>query len=203
MRLIQKVTKRFLQASAKSDFDARLLKALEESPEAIDEGILEGENASQRAHHNEPYETIEEFKQYDHEGYQRALERTKDSLLSRLGRLTWGKSGPLVFRALALSNPNAFLENLQNGSTHVGIYWSFSRGKALPYWSRSKDHKVLKLEAELPPESIDFPQLIKANTTRAFSQDEDEITALENKPVLILNAYLDDNLVKVNQVHRT
>lgn len=203
MKVVQRVVHRFIQAMAKSDFETRLLRTLEDLPGAIDEGILEGENAVQRRHQNDPYESIEEFKRYDLEGYQRALERAKGSLLRRLGRITWGKTGPLVYRALKVTNPEAFIESLKSGTTRVGIYWTFSRGKAIPYWAKSPDQKTVILEGELPPESIDFAQLIRANTTRAFSQDEDEITALANRPVFILRGYFDAQVVDVNQLNRS
>jgi hypothetical protein len=203
MRTIRRVTNRVIQASQKADFEANLFAVLKANPEAIDEGILEGENASQRYHKNDPYETIKEFKRYDPDGYQRALERSQKELLSRLGRINFGQKGPIVFRALSLQNPQDFTEKLLTSQTHVGIYWSFTRGMARPYWAKAPTHKTVILEAELPPRSIDFLQLIKANTTRAFSQDENEITALPSTQVFILSIVFENQLTPVNRMHKT
>lgn len=185
--IVATVVVRYCTASSKEDFLEKILDVFL-MDEGVQEGILERENAEQRRYGNDPYKDLAEFKKYDLAGYNRKVDRVADLLRSKVSKLQWGKQGIEVYRALELKDPDEFLGELQKGRRSVGKYWTYSKGMARPYWGKGGSTLVLK--GQLPVDSVDFRELVKANTSLAFSADEDEITGLPGRAVFIEEALL-------------
>jgi len=200
LQLVSRVLARYAAesktASLKDDFSKRILEELEKDENL--ENALEWVNITQRRYGNEEYRDIAELKKYDMDTYKSLLKQLLVTITSKLGRISFGSKGILVYRALSVQDPLEFIEKLQSGSMGIGIYWSFDRRKAKTYWGRS-DLKTVILRGELPLESVDYKETVKANTTTAFSQDEDEITAIKGAKVYIEAVSLGDTETEIGK----
>lgn len=188
LQTIHRVATQFRLASLKDDFRKRLFEEFESDPQNLEAGLDEI-NHIQVRYHNDPYGSIEELKKYSPEDYENMVNRLTHILRVKLENIQFGSRGIIVFRALSVKDPAEFIANLQDG-THerLGIYWSFNRKEAQAYWGKY-DQKTVVLLGEMPLDSVNYKQTIKANTTRAFSRGEDEITALAGKKVFVESVF--------------
>lgn len=103
--------------------------------------------------------------------------------------LTEGQDIPDTFRPMvrdgfvevwrAIRAAPGFLNDLYPGDS-LGIYWSHDRNGAVAY-DASRGGHLYRLHAKLPADSIDW-----AGTTEVHGSGENEIRALNHRPVILL-----------------
>jgi hypothetical protein len=179
-----RVLRRLITESFVANLQAAFNDVIDTDDSAL-EGGLDDANASMRRWGNEPYADADEMRSLDPSGFE-----------SMVSRLKTGERGVVAYRALTLDDPDAFVEKLRRGGAFVGKYWSFNQRGARPYWGKTAK-KTVMVVAEVPVGSVDVLATVKANTSRAFSNNEDELTLVVGEPIYVLT--VDDQ--RVNAVN--
>jgi hypothetical protein len=190
-----RVLRRLITESFVANLQAAFNDVIDTDDSAL-EGGLDDANASMRRWGNEPYADADEMRSLDPSGFESMVSRLKARMAYVVKNLETGERGVVAYRALTLDDPDAFVEKLRRGGAFVGKYWSFNQRGARPYWGKTAK-KTVMVVAEVPVGSVDVLATVKANTSRAFSNNEDELTLVVGEPIYVLT--VDDQ--RVNAVN--
>lgn len=181
----------------KDDFENRLLDAINNDQSLT--GCLEGLNSEMRRYHQEEFESIADVKKYAPDEYDRIVETAKERVGWIVNKVTFLKNGVQCWRSVTLGDPTLFIKRLQENKFGLGIYWTFERSKAKPYWG-DKNKTEFVFHAAVPLDSIDYDATLKANTTLAFSNHESEITLISEEELVVIDVTSKGTVYPFNKV---
>lgn len=151
---------------------------------------------------NEEYESIADVKRFDFDEYEKIIEQFKEKINWIRTNVKLNNSNVVAYRMLSIKDPTHFISYLKTESNvNLGIYWSFEKLKVRTYWGSKSQSSVL-LNALIPLDSIDYVSTLKANTSFALSNGENEITVLKDKPINLISVEFLDKKITINKTLR-
>lgn len=121
----------------------------------------------------------------------------------------WGQTIP-IFRAIEVNNSkNKWLNHIRSGGKRrLGVYWSFTKDKAIPYYggSRRGVNATVLIKARINQRYVNWVETIRANMDSQYglrnydNESEHEINLFKNTPIKVNKIFINGKPADIQNI---